>query len=709
MTKSPSEHFPTDATHGEPVKTDVDLENTNFYINRELSHLQFNARVLEQALDEDHPLLERVQFLLIFGGNIDEFYEIRVAGLKQQIMYSREATGADGIHPKEVLRQISDLCHALVEKQYDILKKTLLPELSSEGIQFLRRGQWNDNQAKWVKHFFRSQIIPVISPIGLDPAHPFPQLVNKSLNFIVSLEGKDAFGRDSGLAIIPMPRSLAPFVQLDEKLSEGKDCFIFLSSIIHAHIDDLFPGMTVKEAFQFRITRNADLELNSAEVEDIARALQGELHSRRFGSAVRLEIADDCPKALSDVLLKQYNLDESELFRINGPLNLNRIESLSSLLNRPEFNFPPFTPGIPNEFKNNKSMFDTLAEKNILLYHPFQSFTPVVDLLRQAAADPNVLAIKQTLYRTGAQSVLVDALVDAAKSGKEVTVVVELRARFDEEENIKLAGRMHEAGAVVVYGVVGYKTHAKMMLIVRKEGKALRRYVHLGTGNYHASNARLYTDYSLMTNDKDICADVHKIFQQLTGMGKTVRIKKILHAPFTLKKQLINLINNEAEAARSGLVGKIIIKINSLTEPDVIKALYKASIANVKIELIVRGVCCLRPGIPNISENIHVRSVVGRFLEHARVYYFENAQQKLYCASADLMERNLTQRVEVCFPIEDRKLAACVLKDLDYYLKDNIQSWELLTDGSYQQNRLLKTNLEKKPIIAQQILLEKLT
>ncbi len=703
MTKSLSElHSVKLPTTGEELA----LDNPQYFINRELSHLQFNARVLQQTLDERHPLLERLHFLLIFSGNIDEFYEIRVAGLKRQITYGREVTGSDGLHPLEILKQISTLCHELVDRQYKILNNTLLPALRKEKIRFLKRKDWSEKQAQWVHRFVRAEILPVISPIGLDPMHPFPQLVNKSLNMIVSLEGKDAFGRDSGLAIVPIPRSLPRIIPVPADISDEGDDFVFLSSMIHAHVEDLFPGMIAKGCYQFRITRNADLELGYEGMEDMANALKGELQSRRFGSAVRLEVADNCPDELATFLLKQFNLTPDELFRLAGPLNLTRLNALSEQINRPELSYLPFTPSLPDQIKRHKNLFDAIQVQDILLYHPFQSFTPVVDLLRQAAKDPNVLAIKQTLYRTGASSVLVEALVDAARNGKEVTAVVELRARFDEEENLLLANKLHEAGAVVIYGVLSHKTHAKMMLIVRREGKQLRRYVHLGTGNYHVSNARHYTDYSLLTCDADICGDTHKIFQQLTGMGKTVRIKKMLHAPFTLKRQLLHFIGNEIKAASEGKPSHIIIKINALTDATMIKALYKASKAGVKVDLIVRGICCLRPGIQGVSEHIKVRSIVGRFLEHSRVFYFENTEPQLYCSSADLMERNLDQRVETCFPIENPKLKSCVLKDLEYYLKDNSQAWMLMSDGSYALSQSVGDSPEI--ICAQRILLEKL-
>ena len=664
-----------------------DLDSHDLFINRYLSQLQFNARVLEQALDESYPLLERLQFLLIFSSNIDEFYEIRVAGLKQQISFQREHTGPDGMRPPELLTEISHVCHQLIDKQYRILNDTLMPALEREQIRFLRRRDWDEPLHQWAQQYFRSHILPVVSPIGLDPAHPFPRLVNKSLNFIVALEGKDAFGRDSGLAIVPAPRSLPRIIRVPDELCEGGHNFVFLSSLIRANLDDLFPGMTARGCWQFRITRNADLSLDEAEVKDIARALRGELHQRHFGSAVRLEVSHNCPQELAEFLLQEFELSSEELFRVNGPVNLKRLMELTALVDRPDLRHAPFNPGLPAPFKSRQNVFNALRHHELLLHHPFEAVTPIIELLRQASQDPAVLAIKMTLYRTGTSSDIVSALVDAARNGKEVTVVIELRARFDEAENLQLATRLQEAGAVVTYGVLGYKTHCKMLLIVRREAsQELVRYVHLGTGNYHARNAGIYSDYSLLSADPELCADIHAMFQQLTGMGKSVRMHKLLSAPFTLKKQLIDMIEGEAAAALEGRPARIIAKVNGLTEPNVIKALYRASQAGVRIDLIVRGMCTLRPGLPGISDNIQVRSIIGRFLEHSRVFFFQNASPQLYCASADLMERNLNQRLEIGFPLESPKLVARVLRDLEDYLRDNCQSWQLQADGRYLLN-----------------------
>ncbi|MES3711283.1 polyphosphate kinase 1 [Pseudomonas putida] len=690
-----------------PAITVPGLDDSSLYIHRELSQLQFNIRVLEQALDENYPLLERLKFLLIFSSNLDEFFEIRVAGLKKQINFAREQAGADGLQPHQALARISELVHIEVERQYAILNDVLLPELEKHHIRFIRRRYWTPKLKTWVRRYFRDEIAPIITPIGLDPTHPFPLLVNKSLNFIVELEGVDAFGRDSGLAIIPAPRLLPRVIRVPEEVGGPGANYVFLSSMIHAHADDLFQGMKVKGCYQFRLTRNADLALDSEEVDDLARALRGELFSRRYGDAVRLEVADTCPKHLSDYLLKQFSLSESELYQVNGPVNLTRLFSITGLDSHPELQYTPFTPAIPKLLVNADNIFSVISKQDILLMHPFESFTPVVDLLRQAAKDPHVLAVRQTLYRSGANSEIVDALVDAARNGKEVTAVIELRARFDEESNLQMASRLQAAGAVVIYGVVGFKTHAKMMLILRREQGEIVRYAHLGTGNYHAGNARLYTDYSLLTSDDALTEDVGKLFSQLIGMGKTLRMKKLLHAPFTLKKGMLDMIARETQFALEGKPAHIIAKFNSLTDAKVIKALYKASQSGVKIDLVVRGMCCLRPGIPGVSHNIQVRSIIGRFLEHTRVFYFLNGgEEQIYLSSADWMERNLDKRVETCFPVEGKKLLLRVKKELEGYLTDNTHAWTLQPDGRYV--RITPTG-NQNPRSAQATLLERLS
>ena len=682
----------------------IDLNNPDYYFNRELSLLQFNLRVLEQAMDDNHPLMERLNFLLIFSSNMDEFFEIRVAGLRNKLETGTGQPGPDGMLPDELLKEISRITHEAVDRQYHILNNILLPALREEGVDFLRREDWTEAQAEWVKKYFREQIYPVLTPIALDPSHPFPRLVNKSLNFIVPLDGKDAFGRSTGLAIVPAPRSLPRLIRIPDEISgDGDDNFVFLSSMIHAHVSDLFPGMKATGCYQFRVTRNADLEVDE-EAEDLALALKGQLLSRRYGDEVRLEVADNCPRHLMHYLLEQFELGEDDLYEVNGPVNLAR---MFTSVNRPRLHYPPFTPKVHPTVKKSESIFDAIDQEDLLLHHPFQSFQPVINLLAEAARDPKVLAIKQTLYRTGTKSEILDHLETAARNGKEVTAIVELRARFDEESNIEGARRLQEAGAIVVYGVVGYKTHAKMLLVVRRDGDGIKRYVHLGTGNYHTKTTKLYTDYGLMTADKAVGQDVHKIFQELTGMGKAARLKQLKHSPFTLHPSLIEWIEFETAEAEAGRPARIIAKFNSLTEEKIIQALYRASQAGVEIDLIVRGICCLKPGIPGISDTIQVRSIVGRFLEHTRIYHFHHGgEDLLYCSSADWMDRNLFNRVETCFPINDPTLKAQMLEEgLHYYLRDNSRAWLLQTDGSYSR---AEPEEGEESFIAQQCLLDTL-
>lgn len=660
------------------------------YINRDLSLLQFHLRVLAQAASPRHPLLERLFFLMIFSSNIDEFFEIRVAGIMQKLNIGDVSTSAHGMRPSEVLNEISAITHHAIDEQYRILNEDILPALALEDIRYLKRDELNAEQSAWMKRYFTEQVSPVLTPISIDPAHPFPRLVNKSLNFIATLEGKDAFGRDINLAIVPAPRSLPRVIRLPDELTGGKEHHVMLSAIIHEHIGDLFPGMSVTGCHQFRLTRNADLDL-ADDVEDIAKALEGELENRRFGDKVRLEVTTDCPIHISDYLLDEFDLHDNQLYRVNGPVNLTR---LLFDFNIPALRYEPFTHVVPKEFRREMdkldkatSMFAAMRKSDVLVHHPFHAFSPIINLLWQAASDPKVLAIKQTLYRSGTNSEIVKALAAAARNGKEVTAVIELRARFDEASNIAVANYLQEAGAVVVYGIVGYKTHAKLMLIVRREDDRIRRYVHLGTGNYHAGNAKVYTDYGLFSADPDISEDVHNIFQELTGMGKPANLKKLLHAPFTLHDKLMSFIDDEIAHAKAGKRAHIIIKVNALTERKLIGKLYDASQAGVKIELILRSMCCLRPQVKGLSENITVRSVIGRFLEHTRVYYFyNNGDERLYCGSADWMDRNLFHRVEVAFPIGNKKLFKQVYQDgLLNYLKDNTQAWSLDGNGIWQQ------------------------
>lgn len=683
---------------------DINLKLPELYINRELSLLEFNRRVLEQAKDEKTPLLERLRFLCIASTNLDEFFEIRVSGLNQQVKYGSVQTAADNLTPVELLKKISETVHELVDDQYKMLNDVLIPELSKESIRILRRSQWKPKLARWIKSYFTRELVPILSPIGLDPSHPFPRVLNKNLYFIVTLDGKDAFGRESGYAIVQAPRSLPRVIEVPKEHSNKTHDFILLSSVLHAHVGDLFPGMKVKGCYQFRVTRNSDLFVDDEEVDDLMRALEGELPSRRYNDAVRLEVADNCPEEISGFLLDQFKLTDDALYKVNGPVNLNRLLQIHDLVDRPDLVYPGFTPDIPPRLLKATSIFDTLHNGDILLLHPFQSFAPVVDFLRQAASDPAVLSIKQTLYRTGSDSAIVKALKDAARAGKEVTVVIELLARFDEEANMELANDLQEAGAHVVYGVVGYKTHAKMIMVVRREGRALRRYVHLGTGNYHARTARLYTDYGLLTADQAVGADVNKLFHQMTGLGRATKLKKLLQSPFTLHKAILDYIEQEIKNANAGKEARVIAKMNALVEPEIIRALYRASIAGVKVDLIIRGICCLRPGIKGVSENIQVRSIIGRFLEHTRIFYFHNnGDPHLFGASADWMPRNLFHRVEACFPIEEKRPRDQIIKfGLLNYLSDNSQAWILQSDGSYKRAK----PGHAKPRAAQQILLE---
>jgi polyphosphate kinase len=661
---------------------DVDLRAPTLYINRELSFLEFNQRVLEQAKDRRIPLLERVKFLCISCANLDEFFEIRVAGLKELLEAGALQGGPDGLSVVETLSAIRERAVRLVEEQYQLLNDVLLPELAKNGVVFVSPENWTDAQAEWLAGYFSREVEPVLSPLALDPARPFPKVLNKSLNFAIVVEGEDGFGRNSGLAVVQAPRSLPRVIRLPDEL--GSRHFVFLGTIVEAFVEKLFAGMHMRGCYQFRVTRNSDLFVEQEEVDDLLRAVEGELASRRYGDAVRLECAHDCPEAILSYLLGQFGLTEVDLYKVSGPVNLNRLMAVYDLIDRAELKYNAFMPSIPERLRMGNDLFATLKSGDVLLHHPFQGFGPVMDLIKQAASDPQVLAIKQTLYRAGTDSTIVDALAEAAQAGKDVTVIIELRARFDEEANIELANKLQEAGAHVMYGVFGYKTHAKLVMVVRREEHGLRRYCHLGTGNYHAKTARLYTDYGLLTADEAIGEDIHEIFLQLTGLTRVPRLRKLLQAPFTLHQALCAKIDREAQHALAGRPARIIAKLNALTEPLIIQALYRASCAGVTVDLIVRGVCCLRPGVAGISERIRVRSIVGRFLEHSRVYYFENAgQREIYCASADWMDRNLFRRIEVGFPVEAPDLQARVADDLSLYLKDDCQAWELHPDGHY--------------------------
>lgn len=677
------------------------------YINRELSLLEFNHRVLAQASDPAVPLLERLRFLCISCTNLDEFFEVRVAGLKQRLEIGAPSAGPDQMTPQQLLDEIRHRSIGLVRQQYNLLNNLILPELAGEQVHFIHRADWTEEQQAWLGDFYANEIVPVLTPLTLDPSRPFPRILNKSLNFIVRLKGKDAFGRRRHRAIVQAPRTLPRIIRLPDQLIEpGSVSYVFLSSIIHANVTDLFPGMKVEGCYQFRVTRNSNLYVDDEEVEDLVRALEGQLAASRYGAAVRLEISDRCPQDLCDFLLDHFHLDHADMFSVDGPVNLNRLAQVCGITERPELLYTPFTPGLPDSLKTDESIFTVLRNENVLLQHPYQSFAPVIDFLGEAAADPNVLAIKQTLYRTGANSPIVDHLVQAARNGKEVTVVVELMARFDEAENITSANRLQEAGAHVVYGLVGFKTHSKMSMVVRREQSGIQRYVHLGTGNYHPGTTRLYTDYGYMSSNKNLGEDVHKIFMQLTSLTEANDLVKIMTAPFDLFDSLVDKIDREIAHAKEGKEARIVAKMNSLIEPQIVDKLYEASSAGVRVDLIVRGICSVRPGIPGFSENIHVRSIVGRFLEHSRVYYFRNdGKEEFFCSSADWMDRNFFRRNETCFPIKQKPLKERLWADLELFLADNTGAWILQGDGTYEP--LVPAG--NPPISAQQDFLEQLS
>lgn len=653
------------------------------YFKRYLSLLEFIVRVLKQALDTRIPLLERLRFLCISCSNLDEFFEIRVAGLKQMAKLGHPLLGPENVTAAELLEEVIARVRGLVSLQYQALNEVLIPALAIERIRFLRRAEWTAEQNAWLRNYFQNELLPVLSPLGLDPAHPFPRVLNKSLNFIVSLSGKDAFGRNIAYAVVQAPRALPRLIQIPATITgTGPHDFVFLSSVIHAYANELFPGMRTTGCYQFRVTRNSDLLVSEEDAEDLLEALEGELSQRQWGDSVRLEVAHTCPERMVQYLAEELNLSAPDIYRCDGPVNLMRLIAIPDLVDRPELKYPPFTPRIPKNLSGD--LFASIRRSDHLLHHPYESFLPVLELLRQSARDPNVLAIKQTLYRTGPQSPVAEALIAAARAGKEVTVVIELRARFDEAENILLAEALQDVGAHIVYGVVGYKAHAKMLLIVRREEGHLRHYAHLGTGNYHPQTARSYADYGLFTADPEICQDVHKVFLQLTSLGKVSGLKRLLQSPFTLAKGMRDRIEHEEALAKEGKPARIIAKFNALVEPEMIQALYRASRAGTSIDLIVRGMCSLRPGVPGLSENIRVRSVIGRFLEHHRVIFFGNAgHPEVWLSSADWMERNLFRRVEVAFPITDPAIRSRLIADLDDYLADTAHSWLLGSDGTY--------------------------
>jgi polyphosphate kinase len=659
------------------------------YISRELSLLAFNERVLAMAQDAEVPLLERLRYVCIVSNNLDELFEIRVSGLKAKIRQGAgELPEPDGLSTAETLRRLSARVQKLVHRQYDLLNGEILPALASYGVMVHFSASLTDEQKKWAHDYFLKEVMPVLTPIGLNPSHPFPRTLNKSLNFVVTLEGKDSFGRSSNLAVLQAPRILARIARVPEKVSGYPHGFMMLGSVVQNSVQELFPGMHVSGIYQFRVTRNSDLFVDDEEVTDLREALKGELSQRQFGDAVRLEVSDTMPEAVVQRLLNEHGLEEHDCYRVNGPVNLVRMMALPDLVDLSSLKFDPIVPAYPRPLQSTDP-FQAVQAADVLVHHPYESFSSVTDFIQTAARDPAVVAISMTIYRTGQTSELMESLIEAARSGKEVTAVVELMARFDEETNINWASRLENVGAHVVFGVVGKKTHAKMCLVVRREKSGLKRYVHLGTGNYHPRTARLYTDFGLFTADPAVCADVHEVFHQLTGLGKARPMRRLWQSPFTLHANVMKAIKREAAIARKGGRAVIMAKMNSLVELEAIDALYEASAAGVKVDLVVRGVCMLRPGVPGLSENIRVRSTIGRFLEHSRIYYFRNeGAEEVYLSSADWMDRNFFRRVEIAFPILDKALKRRVIQEgLKVHLSDNTSAWAMRSDGSYAVRR----------------------
>jgi polyphosphate kinase len=658
------------------------------FINRELSWLEFNQRVLEEALDPSTPLLERVKFFCIFSSNLDEFFEVRVAGLKQQMESTTVERTPDGLTATETFRAVVRRVRKLVERQYKCWREELRPALAGNGIRFLSFGELSSADRAWAENFYRTQVRPVLTPLGLDPAHPFPQLLNKSLNSIVHLEISQEGETRRRLAVVQVPRVLPRLVRLPRADSREQH-YLFLGDFIGHYLDDIFPGTKILGCWHFRVTRNSELYIDEEETVNLLQAVENELHNRRRGAAVRLEVEQGCPAEIKAQLLENLGLAEADLFVISGPLNPTRLIAVTEGGHSPDLRDPPFVAPVAACLREAPELFAAIRERDILLHHPYENFSSVVDFLKQAAADPNVLAIKQTLYRTGGDPQVVGALMDAVRDGKQVTAVVELKARFDEANNILWARRLEEAGVHVVYGLVGCKIHAKMCLVVRKDKDGIRRYLHLGTGNYNPGTARLYTDLSLLTCRPDFAEDATSLFNLLTGICQFQGTRKLLVAPFDLHARMLALIGREEENARRNLPARIIAKMNSLVDPQIIAALCRASQAGARIDLIVRGICCLRPGVKGVSEGITVRSIVDRFLEHSRIFYFENAcQPEIYAGSADWMPRNFFRRIEVVFPVEDGNLRERLRGEiLETLLQDNVKARFLRRDGAHSRQK----------------------
>ena len=659
-----------------------------FLINRELSLLKFNERVLAMAENPLVPLLERLRYLCIVSSNLDEFFEIRVSSLKEQIEQAPQQVRTDGYTAIEAFAKIQKLTHGLVDQQNKLLLEQVLPALMQEGIGLLRPPEWNRAQHDWAYQTFIREIMPLLTPIGLDPAHPFPRVYNKSLNFIVSLAGEDAFGRAATVAVVQAPRALPRLLKVPDHIAGISHGYMLLTALISTFIDELFPGMEVKGCYQWRVTRNSDLFIDEEETTNLRQALQGELSQRNFGAAVRLEVDVSMPEPLVVFLQKEFALTQMDTYAVLGPVNLSRLAKLCDVPDRADLRFAPYHAATPAPFDRLESpqeVFESIAQQDHLLHHPYQSFQPVLSFLRAAASDPQVVAIKQTIYRTGEDSELMGLLIQAAKAGKEVTVVVELMARFDEQTNINWAARLEEVGAHVSYGVARYKTHAKMLLVLRREESEIQRYVHVSTGNYHPHTARLYTDFGLITANQAIGMDIDQVFSQLTGLGVRRQLNVLLQAPFNLHDTMLRHISVEIAQAKAGAKAHIMAKMNALLEPRIIHALYAASQAGVQVDLIVRGACALRAGVPGLSENIRVRSIIGRFLEHARVFYFYNAgAESVYLSSADWMDRNFFRRVEIVTPILDKEIKQRLIQEAFVYaLRDNQLAWEAQPNGDY--------------------------
>jgi len=668
----------------EPVECAVDLSDPANFINRELSWLEFNRRVLEEAQDPTQPLIERVKFMTIFSANLDEFFEIRVAGIKQQIQSETSDIGPDGMTPTETFNAIQRIAHELVATQYEFWNKELVPTLAQNGIRLHEIAQLSAKRAAWAKRYFQEEVFPMLTPLAVDASHPFPQLLNKSHNLLVRARTKR--GGEPLLAIVQVPRVVPRMILLPRGKDDDEPWeYIYLASLIKHHIADLFPGLILDAVHAFRVTRNSDLYIDEEEAENLLRTIEQELRRSSRGKAVRLEVEADCPRDFRELLLAFFDLQEADLYRLNGPLSMTHLMPLVTNDAFAKLKDRPFQPATDPALPPPSDIFEVIRKQDVLLHHPYESFDPVVHFIEIAATDPQVLAIKITLYRTSGDSPVVEALIEAANAGKQVTALVELRARFDEAANIRWARQLEEAGAHVVYGVVGLKTHCKAMLVVRRDSDRLRQYVHLGTGNYHHRTARIYTDFSLFTAAPELTDEVAIVFNTLTGLAGYPGLKKMMVAPFDLSPRLIQLIERERDHARAGKPARIIAKLNSVVDPEIIEKLYEASCAGVKIDLIVRGICCLRPKVPGLSENIRVISIVGRFLEHSRAYYFENAgQPDLYLSSADWMPRNFYRRVEIAFPIEAPALRDEIVNDvLPNFLNDRVKARELQPDGSY--------------------------